>query len=114
MNENEMLEQFKLVIDSVGQMIQDSEKRMIQRMEEKIAESEHNMIQRVEEKIAESEHNMKLYMELNVEKRIDALFDGYKLTHEKQWELEHETQRMKEHISSSETRLSALEKNLSA
>lgn len=99
MNENEMLEQFKLVIDSVGQMIQDSEKRMIQRMEEKIAESE---------------HNMKLYMELNVEKRIDALFDGYKLTHEKQWELEHETQRMKEQISSLETRLSALEKNLSA
>ena len=97
MNENEMLEQFKLVIDSVGQMIQDSEKRMIQRMEEKIAESE---------------HNMKLYMELNVEKRIDALFDGYKLTHEKQWELERETEALKSKVDDLQTRVAALESKI--
>lgn len=87
------------MIDSVGQMIQNPEKRMSQRMEEKIAESE---------------HSMKLYMEVNAEKRMDALFDGCKLTHEKQWELEHETQRIKGQISSLETRPRALEKELSA
>ena len=29
-----------------------------------------------------------LKIELDVSKKIEALFDGYKLTHEKQWELE--------------------------
>lgn len=31
---------------------------------------------------------IELKIELDVTKRIDALFDGYQLTHEKQWELE--------------------------
>ena len=31
---------------------------------------------------------IELKIELEVSKKIEALFDGYKLTHEKQWELE--------------------------
>lgn len=31
---------------------------------------------------------IKINLENEVTKRIDALFDGYKLNHEKQWELE--------------------------
>ena len=31
---------------------------------------------------------IELKIELDVSKKIEALFDGYKLTHEKQWELE--------------------------
>ena len=31
---------------------------------------------------------LNLKIENDVSKRIEALFDGYKLTHEKQWELE--------------------------
>lgn len=84
MTDNEMMEQFKLVVDSVGHMLE------------------------------ESEHRMKVYMELEIGKRIDALFDGYKLTHEKQWELEHKTERMEEQINDLQARLSALEKKLSA
>lgn len=61
----EILEQFQMVMDSVQNMIQDSE------------------------------HRMKVYMETEVGKRINSLFDGYKLTHEKQWELERETAKLR-------------------
>lgn len=84
MTDSEMIEQFQIVVDSVQKMIEDSE------------------------------HRMKVYMELKLEKRLDSLFDGYKLTHEKQWELEHETRQLKEQIDSLETRLAVLEKKLSA
>lgn len=80
----EMLEQFQMVIDSVQNMIQDSE------------------------------HRMKVYMETEVGKRIDTLFDGYKLTHEKQWELERETAKLREQVDDLQVRLAALEKKISA
>lgn len=45
---------------------------------------------------------MKVYVENQVGKRIDSLFDGYKLAHEKQWELERKVEQL-------EKRLEALE-----
>lgn len=38
--------------------------------------------------IQESETRTNMKIENEVAKRIESLFDGYKLTHEKQWELE--------------------------
>lgn len=64
----EMLDQFQMVVNSVQKMIEDSE------------------------------HRMKVYMETEVGKRIDSLFDGYKLTHEKQWELEHKMELMEKRL----------------
>lgn len=61
-----------------------------------------------------SEHRMKVYMENQIGKRIDSLFDGYKLTHEKQWELERETEKPKEQVSDLQNRLALLEKKISA
>ena len=52
--------------------------------------------------ISESEQRMKVYVENQVGKRIDSLFDGYKLAHEKQWELERKVEQL-------EKRLEALE-----
>ena len=52
--------------------------------------------------ISDSEQRMKIYMENQVSKRIDSLFDGYKLAHEKQWELERKVEQL-------EKRLEALE-----
>lgn len=52
--------------------------------------------------ISESEQRMKVYVENQVGKRIDSLFDGYKLAHEKQWELERKMEQL-------EKRLEALE-----
>lgn len=80
----ELLEQFQLLNESVAQMI------------------------------AASEQRMKVYVENRVNKRIDSLFDGYKLTHEKQWELEHETQALKEQIEDLQVRLALIEKKISA
>ena len=43
--------------------------------------------ERLNAKIKESEARINIKIENEVCKRIDSLFDGYKLTHEKQWEL---------------------------
>lgn len=69
MTDAEMLEQFQMLTETVSRMID------------------------------ASEHRMKVYMENQIGKRIDSLFDGYKLTHEKQWELERETEKLKEQVS---------------
>ena len=76
----EMLEQFQMVVNSVQNMIENSE------------------------------HRMKIYLETEVNKRIDSLFDGYKLTHEKQWELEKETERLKKQVDDLQSRLTVLKK----
>ena len=52
--------------------------------------------------ISQTEQLMKVYVENQVGKRIDSLFDGYKLAHEKQWELERKVEQL-------EKRLEALE-----
>ena len=41
--------------------------------------------------------------------KMEALFDGYKLTHEKQWEMERKSQQMEDDISKLKARVSALE-----
>lgn len=42
----------------------------------------------VNSKLEDHKAQIKLMIENDVTKRIDSLFDGYMLTHEKQWELE--------------------------
>ena len=53
-----------------------------------------SMEQRLREEIRSSEQRTMVYIENNVSKRIDALFDGYKLAHEKQWEMERKMQEL--------------------
>lgn len=38
---------------------------------------------------------IRIMIENDVSKRLEALFDGYKLTHEKQWEMERELEQIK-------------------
>ena len=63
---------------------------------------------------------LKVFMENEVTKRIDSLFDGYQLTHEKQWALEQlkkaqaEAEKLKNQIDDLQARLTAIEKKLSA
>ena len=49
---------------------------------------------RMREEIKSSEQRTRVYIENDASKRIDALFDGYKLTHEKQWEMERKMQEL--------------------
>ena len=72
------------------------------------------MEQRLSKKIEDSETRTKVLIENEVGRKIEALFDGYKLTHEKQWELERETQRLKEQISDLQSRIAAIEDRLPA
>ena len=57
---------------------------------------------RLNENIKEEIRGVKIIIENDVSKRIDSLFDGYKLAHEKQWELERKVEQL-------EKRLEALE-----
>lgn len=54
-------------------------------------------------------HEIKLMIENGVSKRIEVLFDGYQLTHEKQWELERRTNAMEQQIEDLQSRIAALE-----
>lgn len=59
--------------------------------------------------ISETETRINLKIENEVIGKMEALFDGYKLTHEKQWEMERKSQQMEEDISELKARVSALE-----
>lgn len=51
-----------------------------------------------ERKVHEEILGIKVTIENDVTKRIDALFDGYKNTHEKQWELERKVEMLEKRI----------------
>ncbi len=96
--DKEMLEQFQMLFSAIGEVkeeIQDVENRLNQ-------------------KIEESETRTRVFIENEVTKRIDTLFDGYKLTHEKQWELERETENLKRQMDDLQSRLAAIEAKLTA
>ncbi len=96
--DKEMLEQFQMLMQGMVQM----ENRLNQK------------IQEVRTEVQESETRTKVFIENEVTKRIDTLFDGYKLTHEKQWELERETENLKRQMDDLQSRLAAIEAKLTA
>lgn len=91
--DKEMLEQFQMIIKGMSDM-------------------ENRITKQIDSKIRESEARINLKIENDVTKRIDALFDGYKLTHEKQWELERETEVLKAQMADLQARLTALENKI--
>ena len=84
-----MLEQFQMIIQGMADM----ESRLSQKIE-----------------AVETRINIKI--ENEVSKRIDTLFDGYKLVHEKQWELERQTEALKMQVDELSARLAALENKI--
>lgn len=93
--DKEMLEQFQLLFSA------------IEEVKTEVQESEAHM----NLKIQESETRMKVFVKNEVTKRIDTLFDGYKLTHEKQWELERETENLKRQVDDYNLVLLLLKRN---
>ncbi len=63
--------------------------------------------EQVEQEIKESEARTKVFIENKVTARIDALVDGYKTVHEKQWELEHRLERLEGRVDNLQTIVSA-------
>ena len=60
--------------------------------------------EKINQKIETEIRGVKVLVENDVGKRIDSLFDGYQLAHEKQWELERRIEEL-------EKRLARLEAN---
>ena len=60
--------------------------------------------EKINQKIETEIRGVKVLVENDIGKRIDSLFDGYKLAHEKQWELERKIEEL-------EKRLARLEAN---
>ena len=79
----EMLQTIISGMESMEQRLKDYMKGEIKSSEE-----------RMREEIKSSEQRTRVYIENDVSKRIDALFDGYKLAHEKQWEMERKMQEL--------------------
>ena len=59
---------------------------------------------RLNENIKEEVRGVKILIENDVSKRIDSLFDGYKLAHEKQWELERKVEQLEKRLEALEAR----------
>lgn len=70
------------------------------------------LLEQIAKMLDDQAKRIELKIETDVTNRLDALFDGYKLTHEKQWELERETQSLKEQVSDLQARLTALENKI--
>ena len=70
------------------------------------------LLEQIAKMLDEQTRKIELKIENDVTKRIDALFDGYKLTHEKQWELERETEALKAQVDDLQIRLAALENKI--
>ena len=70
------------------------------------------LLEQIAKMLDEQTRKLELKIENDVTKRIDALFDGYKLTHEKQWELERETEALKAQMDDLQARLAILESKI--
>ena len=70
------------------------------------------LLEQMAKMLDEQTRKIELKIENDVTKRIDALFDGYKLTHEKQWELERGTAALKAQVDDLQIRLAALENKI--
>lgn len=80
--DNEMREMFQLLLEKI-----DSQDKRFDAQDKRF-DAQDKRFEALEAKIDNYTRQVNLKIENDVSKRIDALFDGYKLTHEKQWELE--------------------------
>ncbi|MFQ9952312.1 MAG: hypothetical protein ACLRV9_08395 [Clostridium sp.] len=55
--------------------------------------------EKINQKIETEIRGVKVLVENDVGKRIDSLFDGYKLAHEKQWELERRIEELEKRLA---------------
>ena len=70
------------------------------------------LLNQIAQMLEDQTRQINLKIENEVSKRIDSLFDGYKLTHEKQWELEHRTDQLQSQVNDLQARLATLENKI--
>jgi hypothetical protein len=114
----EILEQFQLLVSMIEKL--PTKEYVEERITKRISETERHLeIMIVNEvavahrqlaaKIDESRRHTEILIENTITKRLDSLNDGYKLTHEKQFELERKNEALQAKIEMIEQRLFALE-----
>lgn len=96
--EKEILEQLLLISQGMAHMEQTMNRRF---------EQIDQRFEQVEQEIKDSEARTKVFIENKVTERIDALVDGYKMVHEKQWELEHRLEKLESRVDHLQTVVSA-------
>lgn len=62
------------------------------------------MLLQISEMLEAQIGKLELKIENEVTKKIESLFDGYKLTHEKQWEMERKIDQLESRIEKLEAR----------
>ena len=83
--------------------------QVLQAMQEQTEVLTKMISEKVAAEISAAETRINLKIENEVIGKMEALFDGYKLTHENQWEMERKSQQMEDDISKLKARVSALE-----
>ena len=63
----------------------------------------------MEEVTEKQTHKIETLIETKITKRIDALTDGYKSVHEKQWELERQNEQLMAVVNDLQNRVAVLE-----
>ena len=99
----ETREMFQAILAGMESM----EKRLNQNLEDRtdnLLEVIQQQADTLQGMIGDSEQRMKIYIENDVGKRIDSLFDGYKLAHEKQGELERKVHQLEKRLEALESR----------
>lgn len=91
----------------IGSAMEGLEKRFDTKMEQQKNEFLEVMQQQTDTMVGmikDAETRINIKIENNIGKRIDSLFDGYKLAHEKQWELEHKMEELERRLERLENR----------
>lgn len=88
MTDKELMEQFQMIMGAIDSI----DKKVDATRDE------------LREEINSSETRTKVFIENSVTKKIESLFDGYKLTHEKQWELERRLDKLEQVVEDLQNR----------
>ena len=99
----------KTLLEAIGKMMDEKLAEHSQITNTKFREQTEEIVSYVEARLDEQTLRIEAKIENSVTQRINALFDGYKLTHEKQWELERQNEALKALIDDLQRRVSVLE-----
>ncbi len=102
MDNNELLNQIASLLETQTEVLD----KRFQKIDERLTN-----VEDLARSTAVELRKTQIMIENDVAKRIDALFDGYKLTHEKQWELENQNRQLQLQIDDLQVRVAALESN---
>lgn len=117
MDNNELLSQIKGMFNKhtksidkkMDQKLDNQMKIIDKKMIEKLKAAFEDMIPVITDTVT---HNVNLFIEKNIGKKIDALFDGYKLNYEKQQELDKKYDSLDKRVENLESEVYALKKKV--